>query len=82
VPAFFNGLASYGLPGLVILILAWWIVRQDTDLKSERAARIADAKDYNTMALGLQSQVLTAVNKLSDVFEEVKKLIPIQPRER
>lgn len=89
--AILGGLANYGLPGAIIALLAFLLIKKDRDLTREREAhsaelkverdgRIADSKGYLDLALKLQSQVIDAVNKLADVFDEVKKLIPTQRR--
>lgn len=62
-------LASHGLLGLVCAVLLWILWQKDKDLTLERQARVADAKAYTDLALGLQKQVLASVEKLSDIFE-------------
>jgi len=75
-----SALASYGLPGAVIALFAILLIKKDQDLTRERNARIQDSKEYRDISMKLQSDVIGAVNKLSDVFEEVKRLIPSQGR--
>jgi hypothetical protein len=70
------GLATHGVPGLVIAGLFWWLVLKDRDLKAERDARIKDAQAYNQLSLQLQDRVITTVNKLSDLFDELRKKGP------
>lgn len=41
-------------------------------MKAEQDARINDAKAFTTTALGLQSSVIDAVNKLGAIFEALK----------
>jgi hypothetical protein len=57
---------------VVVGLYAW---TKDRQLQEERDARIADAKNYNELALKLQAQVLDAVNKLADILEEMKKFM-------
>ena len=77
-----GALLSHGLPGVIIALLAVWLYMKDRELKLERDARIADAKNYTEMALKLQQQAIDAVNKLSDVFEELKKIMAEQQQRR
>ncbi len=73
--AFLTAIAAHGLPGIVIAVLIYWLREKDKELAEERKARIADAKGYTDMALKLQSEVIAAVHKLTDVFEDMKRLI-------
>jgi hypothetical protein len=68
-------LLTHGIPGCVIVVLGWWVYRKDAELSIERRARIEDARSYSELSLKLQAQVIEAVNKLSAVFDEVKKLV-------
>ncbi len=70
-----TALAAYGLPGIVIGVLIYWLREKDKELTAERIARIADAKGYTDLALKLQSEVIAAVHKLTAVFEEIKRTI-------
>lgn len=70
-----TALAAYGLPGAVIAALLLWLREKDKELTQERLARIQDAKQYTDLALRLQSEVIGAVNKLTAVFEDIKKTI-------
>jgi hypothetical protein len=65
---------SQGLLGVFLVIVAWWGWSKDRELKAERQARIDDAKAFTELALELQGRVINAVNKLSDILDEVKKL--------
>lgn len=67
--------AQHGLPGITIGLLAYWVWTKDKEITKERDARIADAKAYTEMALKLQAQAISAVDKLTDIFEELKKLM-------
>jgi hypothetical protein len=73
VDPFVQALAHFGLPGIVLAIFIYLYVQKDKELALERAARIADAKGYTDLAMKLQGQVLDAVNKLSEIWDEVKK---------
>ena len=64
-----TAIASHGVLGLVCAVLLWALWQKDKDLTEERKARIADAKAYTDLALGLQKQVMASVEKLSDIFE-------------
>jgi lipopolysaccharide biosynthesis regulator YciM len=70
-----QALLAHGVLGVVVAALGWYVYRKDAELTAERAARIEDAKAYNELSLKLQGQILEAVNKLSDVFDEVKKMM-------
>ena len=57
-----------------MLVLACFVAwSKDRELKAERLARIEDARNYNQLSLDLQAQVINAVNKLSDILNELKK---------
>ena len=45
------------------------------DQKAETTARVADATNYTNLALKLQSEANAQVNRLTDVFEEVRRLV-------
>ena len=68
-------LASQGILGIMLVIVGWFAWSKDRELKVEREARIADAKDYTELALKLQSQVIEAVNKLSEILNEMKRFM-------
>ena len=74
-------LASQGLLGVVCALALYIAWRKDTDLETERKARVDDAKDYTDRAIKLQAQVLDSVNKLAEVFDEVKKMV-VAPQNR
>lgn len=66
-------IASQGPLGVMLVVITLAYREKDRQLKEERAARIQDAKDFNQMALDLQSKVLSAVDKLSDILDEMKQ---------
>ena len=66
-------IASHGLLGAILVVVAWFAWAKDRELKAEREARISDAKQYTELALKLQAQVIDAVNKLADIFDEMRK---------
>lgn len=75
-----SALTHYGLPGAVIAVFVTLYILKDRELrmareslKAESDARIADAKSFTTLALDVQSKVLTAVDKLHDVGEALKE---------
>lgn len=77
-----TALAAYGLPGAVIGALLYLLREKDKEIKElndllnkEKDARVSDAKGYTDLALKLQSEVIGAVNKLTAVFEDIKKTI-------
>jgi hypothetical protein len=78
-PAIATQIASHGLLGVLLVAVAWAYWNKDRELKTERDARISDAKAYNDLALKLQAQVIDSVNKLAETFDEMKKLMS-QPR--
>jgi len=63
-----DALTHYGAPGVCVAVFVVLFVKKDAELKRERDARIQDAKDFNTMSMKLQAEVLTAVDKLEAVF--------------
>ena len=67
-------IASQGLLGIILVIVGLFAWSKDRELKAEREARINDAKDYTKMALNIQEQVLGAVDKLTDVLDEMKRM--------
>lgn len=80
-PSFIGLLAQHGLPGIIIGLLVFWVYMKDKDLKdkdkelkAERDARIADSKQFTDLALKLQENAISSVNKLTDVFEEIQKM--------
>ena len=73
-PSLVGVLAQHGLPGIIIGLLVYWVYLKDKELKTERDARIDDAKAFNKLALELQEKAISAVNKLTDVFEEVRRM--------
>jgi hypothetical protein len=68
-------IASHGLLGVLLVLSMYVAYSKDKQLQEEREARIADAKNYTNLALELQAQVIEAVNKLTDTFEEMKKIM-------
>jgi hypothetical protein len=71
-----TNIASQGLLGVMLVVVGWVAWSKDRELKTEREARIADAKNYTDLALKLQAQVIEAVHKLADILDEMKKMIP------
>ena len=69
-----GSLSQYGLPGIIIGLLIVWVYLKDKELKAERDARIADAKAFTALALQLQEHAISSVNKLSDVFDEIRRM--------
>lgn len=67
-------IASQGLLGILLIVVGVFAWSKDRELKAEREARVADAKDYTKIALDLQEQVLDAVNKLADILDEMKRM--------
>jgi hypothetical protein len=72
---FATTIASQGLLGVMLVIVAYVAWRKDKDLQEERDERIADAKSYNELALKLQAQVIESVNKLGDILEQMKQVV-------
>jgi hypothetical protein len=70
-----TSIASQGLLGILLVVVGWVAWSKDRELKTEREARIKDAKDYTDLALKLQAQVIEAVHKLADILDEMKKLM-------
>ena len=73
-PSLIGILAQHGLPGVIIGLLVLWVYMKDKELKTERDARIADAKQFTDLALKLQENAISSVNKLTDVFEEIRRI--------
>lgn len=70
---FLTLLIEHSSSGVVAALMTYLFVRKDNELTVERAARIGDAKGYTQLALDLQKQVMDATNKLSDVFDAIRK---------
>lgn len=70
-----TAIASNGLLGAMLVIVGWFAWSKDRELKAEREARIADAKNYTDLALKLQAQVIEAVHKLANTLDEMKKMM-------
>jgi hypothetical protein len=70
-----TNIASQGLLGVMLVVVGWVAWSKDRELKTEREARIADAKNYTDLALKLQAQVIEAVHKLADILDEMKKMM-------
>ena len=81
-PSLIGILAQHGLPGVIIALLVLWVYMKDKELKAERDARIADAKTFTDLALKLQENAISSVNKLTDVFDEVKRMRRRRDREQ
>lgn len=69
----FAAFASHGVLGVCVAALSWWVVSLHRELRDERGARITDVKGYTDTLIGMQKQVLTAADKLSDVQTELKE---------
>lgn len=66
-------LIEHSSSGVVAALMTYLFVRKDNELAIERTARITDAQSYSKLALDLQKQVMDATNKLSDVFDAIRK---------
>lgn len=64
----------------MLIIVGLFAIKKDNELKLEREARITDAKNYTDLALNLQKQVLEAIDTLSEILDEMKKMNVTQPR--
>lgn len=69
-------IASHGILGLVTVIALYVAWNKDKELTEERLARINDAKSYTDLALKLQGQVIDSVNKLTDVAQMIRQIMP------
>jgi len=65
----FKAFAPYGMPGILLVIVGYLFHIKDKALQAEKDSRIDDAKHFNELAMALQKEVITAVNKLSDLVE-------------
>lgn len=74
-PSLATEIARQGLLGILLVIVGTVAWSKDRELKAERLARIEDAQNYTELALKLQAQVIDAVNKLSRILNEMKKLM-------
>lgn len=68
-----EALTRFGLPGVIIAAFFVLYVKKDRELKAECAARVADAKGYNDLAMDLQAKVLDSIAKLKEVLDELRK---------
>jgi hypothetical protein len=71
--SFFAALATHGPVGAIAAALLWALWQKDKELTLERAARVKQAEAYTTLALDLQGKVITSVQTLSSVFDELRK---------
>jgi hypothetical protein len=62
-------LAGTGVVGVLLVLSLLALRHKDRELKLEQQARIEDAKAYLNLAMSLQSQVIVAVNKLSEIVD-------------
>jgi hypothetical protein len=62
-------LAGTGVVGVLLVLSLLALRHKDRELKNEQQARIEDAKAYLNLAMSLQSQVIVAVNKLSEIVD-------------
>ena len=81
---FLQELAKYGMPGIIIALLCFWLYTKDKQLVTERAsqdkalqeernARIADAQKYSETLIAFQKELLAAIGKLSDIAEKLSE---------
>lgn len=64
---------NYGFPGLIIAAMLFWIWRKDAELKSERDARVLDAKDFREVLISYQEKHLTAITHLTQIAGNMKE---------
>jgi len=69
-------LSHYGMPGVLLAIVIVLYVQKDRELKKEREARIDDAKAFHTVVLGVQEKALNTANRLTEVFDELRRQYP------
>lgn len=74
-PSLATEIARQGLLGVLLIVAGTVAWLKDRELRAERIARIEDAQNYTELALKLQAQVIDAVNKLSNILNEMKKLM-------
>lgn len=65
-------IAGYGVVGALLVVSLFALRALHNELAEERAARIQDAKDGMQLLLAVQKEVLTAVEKLTDLYGMVQ----------
>ena len=81
-PGTFEQIAGTGITGALLIVTLFALRAKDNRLSAETAARIEDAKVNLQLAMKLQEQVISAVNKLADVIEIWEKRDAERERER
>lgn len=71
--ALLGQLASTGVVGVFLVMALIALKKKDADLDKEKNSRIEDTKQFSTLCLSLQKEVITAVQKLSEVVEFLEK---------
>lgn len=74
-PSLVGELVKQGILGILLVVVGTVAWLKDRELRDERQARIEDAQKYNKLAMELQAKVIDAVNKLSAILTETKKLM-------
>lgn len=68
-------LLPFGLPGIVIAVLAIWLYRMQQDLNNEHAERIKDAKAYAALAIELHEKVFSTCERMVDAVHIASDLV-------
>lgn len=63
-----------GMTGAFAVVFLILYVRKDKELADERNARISDNKEGFKVSLSIQEKTITAVERMSDMFEAGRKL--------
>jgi len=63
---------GYGLPGIVIVALAYMLHRATTALREEQKARIDDAKIYAKELLAVNDKVHQTTDRLFEMIEIIQ----------
>jgi hypothetical protein len=66
-------LAKEGVLGLLLALSLIWLYMKDREVIAEKNARIADARALTDLALKMQQQGIDQVQKIHEVFEELKR---------
>ena len=72
---FFGTLASFGLPGVVIGGLGFWVVRLQNRVDAEHVARLADAERHGHELRAMADARLTDAKEATDKALELQEAV-------
>lgn len=72
MPSYLEPLAQMGSIGVILAVSLYALRTLYNELSGERAARIQDAKDSRDLLLRMQQAQLDAIDKLTDLYEQIR----------